>query len=46
LTVQAADNVIRLVPPLVIDEPEVEQALAILGQVLAESEPGLVANGG
>lgn len=46
LTVQAAENVIRLVPPLVIDEPEVEQALAVLEQVLAEAEPGPDASGG
>ncbi|MCX7598932.1 MAG: acetylornithine transaminase [Armatimonadetes bacterium] len=31
-----AEDKLRLAPPLIIGEPEVEEALAILGQVLAE----------
>jgi acetylornithine/N-succinyldiaminopimelate aminotransferase len=33
LTVGAGDNVVRLVPPLIIDESHVEEALAILDKV-------------
>jgi len=36
LVLTAGDQVLRLVPPLIIGEPEVDEALAILGQVLAE----------
>lgn len=35
LTVPAADNIIRLLPPLIIGETEVDQALEILDTVLA-----------
>ena len=35
LTVPASDNVIRLLPPLIITETEIEQALAILERVCA-----------
>ena len=33
LTVGAADNVIRIIPPLTIDETHVDEALEILEQV-------------
>ena len=33
LTVGAAENVVRIVPPLIIDETHVDEALAILEQV-------------
>jgi acetylornithine/N-succinyldiaminopimelate aminotransferase len=33
LTVGAAENVLRIVPPLIIDETHVDEALAILEQV-------------
>ncbi len=36
LVLTAGDQVLRLVPPLIIGEPEVDEALAILEQVLAE----------
>lgn len=35
LTVPAGDNVVRLLPPLIIDESHVEQALEILGRSCA-----------
>ena len=35
LTVPAGDNVVRLLPPLIIDESHVEQALDILGRSCA-----------
>jgi 4-aminobutyrate aminotransferase-like enzyme len=31
----AGENVLRLTPPLIVGEPEVDQALAILAEVLA-----------
>jgi acetylornithine/N-succinyldiaminopimelate aminotransferase len=36
LTVGAGDNVVRLLPPLIIGEAEVEEALGILSRTLAE----------
>ncbi len=36
LTVGAGDNVVRLLPPLIIGDSEVEQALSILSKTLAE----------
>ncbi len=33
LTVAAAENVVRILPPLIIDESHVEEAVAILDQV-------------
>jgi acetylornithine/N-succinyldiaminopimelate aminotransferase len=33
LTVSAGDNVVRLLPPLIIDESHVEEAVAILDKV-------------
>jgi len=36
LTVPAADNVVRLLPPLIIGEAEVEAALAILAESCAD----------
>jgi acetylornithine/N-succinyldiaminopimelate aminotransferase len=39
LTVAAGDNVVRLVPPLVIGEREVEEAVAIIDRVAAELAP-------
>ena len=39
LTVGAGDNVVRLVPPLIIGEAEIDEALAILARTLAEVTP-------
>lgn len=43
LTIPAGDNVLRLLPPLTIGRPEVEEAVATLGELLtaqsAEDEP-------
>jgi acetylornithine/N-succinyldiaminopimelate aminotransferase len=36
LVLTAGDQVLRFVPPLIIGEPEVDEALAILDQVLAQ----------
>ena len=36
LTVGAGDNVVRLLPPLIIGEAEIDRALSILSQTLAE----------
>ena len=36
LTVPAADNVLRLLPPLVVDDGEMDEAIAILESVCAE----------
>jgi len=36
LTVGAGDNVVRLVPPLIIGESEIEEALGIVSRTLAE----------
>ena len=38
LTVLAADNVVRFLPPLIIGEAEVDEALAILDKSCAELE--------
>jgi acetylornithine/N-succinyldiaminopimelate aminotransferase len=35
LTVPAAENVVRLLPPLTISESEVDEAMAILERVIA-----------
>jgi acetylornithine/N-succinyldiaminopimelate aminotransferase len=35
LTVTAGDNTVRVLPPLIIEESHVEEALAILDQVAA-----------
>lgn len=35
LTVPAGDNVVRFIPPLIVSETEIDEALAILGNVLA-----------
>ena len=41
LTVPAGDNVVRLVPPLIIDESHVEEAVGILDEVFAaQAEAG------
>ena len=42
LTVGAGDNVVRLLPPLIITAAEVEEALAILDRA-AEAVPGVAA---
>ena len=39
LTVGAGDNVVRLVPPLIIGEAEIDEALAILARTLSEVKP-------
>jgi len=39
LTVGAGDNVVRLLPPLIITEAEVDEAIAILDKVLPELVP-------
>jgi len=39
LTVGAGDNVVRLVPPLIIGESEIDEALAILARTLSEVTP-------
>ncbi len=39
LTVGAGDNVVRLLPPLIIGETEIEEALAILSRTLTEVTP-------
>lgn len=39
LTVGAGDNVLRLLPPLIIREKEIEEALAILTRTLSEVTP-------
>ncbi len=39
LTVGAGDNVLRLLPPLIIREQEIEEALAILTRTLSEVTP-------
>ncbi len=47
LTVGAADNVIRLMPPLIIDEAEIDQGCGIIASALAElqtSAPAEAAN--
>jgi acetylornithine/N-succinyldiaminopimelate aminotransferase len=36
LTVAAGENVLRILPPLTIDESHVEEALGILDQVCAD----------
>jgi acetylornithine/N-succinyldiaminopimelate aminotransferase len=38
IVLSAAGNVIRLLPPLVIEEGEIDQAMTILGSVLSEFE--------
>jgi acetylornithine/N-succinyldiaminopimelate aminotransferase len=35
LTVPAADNIVRLLPPMIIAEPEIDEAMAILEGVCA-----------
>ncbi len=39
LTVAAGDNVVRLLPPLIVGEAEIGEALAILDRTLAEVAP-------
>jgi acetylornithine/N-succinyldiaminopimelate aminotransferase len=39
LTVVAGDNVLRLLPPLIIGEAEIAEAVAILGRVAAAWKP-------
>ncbi|MSO65742.1 MAG: aspartate aminotransferase family protein [Alphaproteobacteria bacterium] len=39
LTVSAGDNVVRLLPPLIIDEMHVSEALGIIDKTLAAFEP-------
>jgi acetylornithine/N-succinyldiaminopimelate aminotransferase len=39
LTVGAGDNVVRLLPPLIITETEIDEAIAILDKVLPELAP-------
>ncbi len=39
LTVGAGDNVVRLVPPLIIGSAEIDEALAILARTMAEVTP-------
>ena len=39
LTVGAGDNVVRLLPPLIITEAEIDEAIAILDKVLPELAP-------
>ncbi|MFQ6018386.1 MAG: aspartate aminotransferase family protein [Kiloniellaceae bacterium] len=36
LTVAAAENVVRLVPPLVVEEPQIDEAVGILERVCAD----------
>ena len=36
LTVAAAENVVRLLPPLIIDETHIDEALGILERVCAD----------
>jgi acetylornithine/N-succinyldiaminopimelate aminotransferase len=36
LTIPAADNVIRLLPPLIIEQPHIDEAMAILERACAE----------
>ena len=40
LAVPAADNVMRLLPPLIIEQQEIDQALECLGRVCAEMAAG------
>ncbi len=39
LTIPAADNLVRLMPPLIIDEGHVETALEILDRVCGGWDP-------
>jgi acetylornithine/N-succinyldiaminopimelate aminotransferase len=39
LTVPAADNVIRLLPPLVVEDAHVDEALEIIGRVVSSRAP-------
>ena len=45
LTVPAGDNVVRLLPPLIIGEQEVSEAIAILEEVFRSLEEELSAKG-
>lgn len=36
LTIPAADNVVRLLPPLIIEQPQIDEAMAILERACAE----------
>lgn len=38
LTVPAGDNVVRIMPPLIVGEAEIDEALAILRKVLADKQ--------
>jgi acetylornithine/N-succinyldiaminopimelate aminotransferase len=40
LVATAGDNVLRLLPPLIIGTAEIEEAISILGRVVAEWKPG------
>ena len=37
LTVGAGDNVVRLLPPLIVEQPQIDEALAILDRTFAEA---------
>jgi len=39
VTIPAGDNVVRLLPPLIIGETQVEEAVAILDRVFTELRP-------
>ena len=40
LVATAGDNVLRLLPPLIIGTAEIDEAISILGRVMAEWKPG------
>jgi acetylornithine/N-succinyldiaminopimelate aminotransferase len=40
LTVAAAENVVRIIPPLIIGEPEIEEATAMIARAAAGLEEG------
>jgi acetylornithine/N-succinyldiaminopimelate aminotransferase len=39
VTIPAGDNVVRLLPPLIIGETQVEEAIGILDRVCTELSP-------
>jgi len=39
LTIGAGDNVVRLLPPLIVGEAEIDEALTIIGRTLSEVTP-------
>ncbi|MEQ8654200.1 MAG: aspartate aminotransferase family protein [Kiloniellales bacterium] len=43
LTVPAAENVLRIIPPLIVSEAEIDQAIDILDRVAGETAEGMAA---